>query len=208
MTKPDYALTLLVPPAEEPITLDEAREQMRVTDDEFEDQVIESYIKAARQYFEDHDDRRLMAQTWKLTLDCFPRLVEIPLRPVQFVNSVKYVDGDGVQQTLDAEAYQVDYTSFLARITPVFNTFWPTIRAQMAAVEVEFIVGYAGFSAYDEYAAFQGDQNGIPEHLKHALLLHIGHMYENREDSIVGVSVQQIPRGYDALVHANRRIPL
>jgi uncharacterized phiE125 gp8 family phage protein len=204
----NQSLTLLVPPAREPLTYEEVHDHLRLPDDYVDYQLIENYIRAARQYFEEHDDRRLIVQTWKLSLDSFPRLVEIPLRPVQYVSSVKYIDSDGDQQTLDAAAYQVDYNSFLTRIGPAYGLLWPSIRCQMAAVEVEFIVGYAGFENYDEYTEFQGDQTGIPQHLKHALLLHIGHIYENREDSIVGVSIGQIPRGYDALVGANRRMPV
>ncbi len=46
---------------------------------------------------------------------------------------------------------------------------------------------------------------GIPEHIKKALLLHIGHMYANREDS-VDVVMQKIPMGYEALIGSNRRL--
>lgn len=208
MTNPLYSLSLVEGPAAEPITAEEVRNQLRLPFDPVEIDVVDGFIKAARQYFEEHDDRRLIAQTWRLTLDCFPRVIEIPLRPVQLVNSVKYIDGDGNQQTLDAVDYQVDYSAFVTRIRPVYDTYWPAIRYQMAAVEVEFIVGYGGLDAYDEYTEFQGDQGGIPQHLKQALILHIGHMYEHREDSIVGVSMMPIPRGYDALVGANRRMPV
>lgn len=200
------SFSLLIPPAAEPITLGEALIHLRSADEQIEYSLIEGYITAARQYFEDHDDRRLMAQTWKLTLDRFPAVIEVPLRPVQLINSIKYLDPDGAQQTLDLADYQVDYSSFLTRITPAYDTYWPAIRYQMAAVEVEFIVGYGGLDAYDEYTEFQGDQNGIPKHLINALMLHIGHMYANREDTILGVSLQPIPRGYDALVGASRRL--
>lgn len=290
MNEPNYSLALIAAPAAEPLTIEEVYAQSRIPEEEDED-LVGSYITAARQYFEDHDSRRLCSQTWLLTLDRFPcggygyyNQIEIPLRPVQVVNSVKYIDLEGVQQTIDPALYDVDLKSFLARIRPAYNTIWPVARCVMNAVEIEFVCGYgdavatpgAGFDGTNYFltltpswatnatpslktsagfhvafdaaapvsatldvlvqagsplqtlarkvfsitaAAMSADLTfdntlptpssivgGIPQHLKQALLLHIGHLYENREDTIAGVTMMSIPMGYDALVGANRRL--
>jgi len=286
----EYSLSLIAAPVAEPITVEDAQIHLRIPDEEDED-LIRSYITAARTFFEEHDDRKLCTQTWLMTLDRFPlwsrftysNEIEIPIRPVQLINSIKY-NVEGVQQTLDPSAYQVDSRSFLTRIRPVFNTTWPAARCVMNAVEIEFVCGYgdatttadAGFDgtnyfltltpswatnatpsakttagfhiAFDQAApasatldvlvqagsplqtlarkvfsitqtATSADLTfdttlptpsnivgGIPMHLKQALLLHIGHLYENREDTIAGITMMSIPMGYDALVGANRRL--
>jgi len=137
-----YSTVLVAAPVGEPITLAEAFKHLRLPEEEDTD-LIASLIAAARQFFEDHDDRRLLSQTYKLTLDDFPCwYIEIPLRPLQIVNSIKYRDSDGILQTLAGSEYQVDFNSFHARISPAYGKSWPVTRAQMNAVEVEFVVGY------------------------------------------------------------------
>ena len=291
MNQENYSLSLISAPAGEPLTVAEVYKHSRVPEEEDSDYVA-ALIVAARQYFEDHDSRRLCSQTWKLALDRFPTCwgqydsyyssIEIPLRPVQSISHIKYRDADGILQTLDPSAYQVDLTSFIARVAPAYNTFWPATRCVMNAVEIQFVCGYGtavsipdpdfddyfltfepswsttvtassktvnGFHAEFSTAAPAGatlgvlaqggtplqtlanfsvdvDENaleadidfpstlptpgtivgGIPQHLKQALLLHIGHMYENRENSAVVPNMVTIPMGYDALIGANRRL--
>lgn len=291
-----YGLTLITAPVGEPLTLAEVQQHLRVVEPE-DDALLERLITAARQHFEERDSRRLLTQTWKLTLDRFPycggcagyshyQAIEIPLRPVQSISFIKYRDSDGVLQTMDPADYQVDLSSFVARVSPAYGLYWPSTRYQMNAVEIQFVCGYGdpetvedpafdgtnyqlmaetnwmtpigitaksatGFtiefgnaapadgSGRVKYQAVAGSPRqvlidseaeidadaltqdvefettiptpstivgGVPEPLKAALLLHIGHMFENREDTIAGVSLQSIPRGYEALVGSNRRI--
>ncbi len=148
-------LTLVSAPMGEPITLDEAYKHLRLPEEEDSAQ-ISGLITAARQYFEEIDDRRLLSQTWKLTLDRFPCwTIDIPLRPLQTINSIKYIDSAGVQQTIDAADYQVDLTAFRARVTPAYGKYWPIARYQMNAVEIQFVCGYGDATTIND-PAFDG----------------------------------------------------
>src|SRR5687768_17927196 len=135
------SLTLITPPVGEPLTVDDVYKHLRLPEEE-DSEYIEALITRARQFFEEHDDRRLLTPTWKMTIDHFPycypanfSAIELPLRPVQTVSFVKYYDGDGVLQTMDPADYAVDLSSFLARIAPAYNTSWPSARLQPNAVE-------------------------------------------------------------------------
>lgn len=187
-----YALELLAGPTAEPVTLDEAREWLRGPE-EVDNGLIETLITSARTYFEEHDDRRLITQTYRMTLDRFPiGEIEIPLRPVQAIDRIQYVDDDGVQQTLSTALYQADLNAFRVKVKPAYDQFWPTTRFGVyGAVAVEFVVGY---------------EAAIPEHLKKALLLHIGHLYENREETQVAAGMMSLPMGYWSLIGANRAL--
>ena len=186
----EYALTRTVEPAEEPISHDEARAHMRAADDE-PPTVIESFIKACRVHTEDISSCMLCTQTWKMTIDyCFPQEIRIPLRPVQSITSIKYIDEAGVQQTLAAGKYKLA-KGFIARINPAYNESWPGTRAEREAVEIIFIGGF-------------GAAKDVPETLKLAIKLLLAHYSENREATIPGVSLQSIPMGYDRLVGPER----
>ncbi|ODN68847.1 head-tail connector protein [Methylobrevis pamukkalensis] len=52
--------------------------------------------------------------------------------------------------------------------------------------------------------SFVDDEGEIPGGLYTAALMLIGHLYENREASIVGVSIGAVPFGFDDLVRPYR----
>lgn len=67
------ALVLVTPPPEEPVTLDEAKTDMRVDLDFTDlDALITAYIAAARQHAETICRRAFVTQSWRLTADRFP----------------------------------------------------------------------------------------------------------------------------------------
>lgn len=194
--------SLVSPPQKEPLTLDEVKAHLRVEYDFTDDDIyIESLISAARRYTEAHSSFFFMTQSWKLSLDCFPSgtyggEIIIRKRPINEVYSIEYIDDAGVRQTLSNTKYQVDIDCWLTRIRPVYGEVWPTTRRQMNAAEVLFTAG------------FENTIEGIPHHLREGLLLLIGHWYENREDTVRGLTIATVPKGYDALVGIERVLGL
>lgn len=188
---------LVTAPIEEPLTLAEAKAQLRV-DTAADDSYITALIKAARERFEELTSRALVTQTWDLFLDIFPGggyytrsgIVPLPLPPLQSVSSVKYTDLDGVLQTLASTEYLVDANGDPARLVPAYQKSWPTTRAQLAAVQIRFVAGYGGSVA-------------VPESAKLAMKLAIGHWYENREQVVDG-RIAELPEGFEALIWQHR----
>lgn len=175
-------LTLNTAPATEPVTTVEARAHLNV-DTLDDDAYIETLIKVARQNAENFTNRALITQTWDYWIDRFPfgdRPIELPKAPLQSVGSVKYIDENGTEQTLSAATYTVDADSEPGRIYLAYNKAWPQTRVQRKAVHIEYDVGY-------------GNANEVPAAIKQAMLLMIGHWYENREDVVVGVSAAELP---------------
>lgn len=194
-----------VAPSAEPLTLEQVKAHLKVeiADD---DALIGALLTAARQHLDGADGwlgRALMPQTWKLTLDDFPRgraggrtgWIKLPLPPLIAVDSVTYVDADGVGQTLAESGYQLiaggDWPSCLA---PAWNSEWPATRGQPSAVSVTFQCGYAGATASPVDAA-----TDVPETVRAAMKLLIGHWYQNREaTSLSGTG--ELPLGVCALL--------
>jgi len=182
-------------PASEPVTLEEAKSHLRV-DASDDDTLIEGLITAARQYYEDVTRRALITQTWRLSLDRWPGGSEIllPRAPLQSVTSVVYTDSDGTATTWSSDEYAVDADSEPGRVVLGYGYSWPsaTLRTSLP-IQITYEAGY-------------GDADDVPEKIKQAIKLLVGHWYENREGVMVaqGVSIQGLPLAIDSLVWANR----
>lgn len=196
MTATDYprwSTSLATAPATEPLTATEAKLHLRV-DHTTDDDLITSLIVAARQHCENFTGRALITQTWDLKLDAFPSLGE-PIRlvkpPVSSVTSVTYVDADGATQTWTSSLYRTDLPAGTwaqaGRIEPAHGESYPEIRQVSNAVTVRCVHGYGAAAT-------------VPDAIKAAMKLLIGHWYENRESVIVGATAMPVPMAVDALL--------
>lgn len=125
--------------------------------------------------------RALLTQSWKLTMDAFPCVIELSLPPVQSVTSLKYLDGDGTQQTLAADKYRLSgIGGWQAEVSPAYGTAWPDTRYLSDAIEIEFVTGF-------------GDaETDIPESILAAIRQLAAHYYAERQP-ITFSTPQEIP---------------
>lgn len=191
-------LELVTGPTSDPVSLAEAKAHCRI-DDSHEDGLLAGYILAARELVENDTSRRLVTQTWRAYFDrawpkyfdgrCYRTGIVLPLPPLQTVSSITYVDTDGATRTLASDQYRVSRYGHRGLIEPAHGVTWPDVRPQLDAITVEFVCGYTR----------------IPEPIRHAMLLLIGHFYENRESVSVG-NMNELPFGVDALLGPYRVI--
>jgi uncharacterized phiE125 gp8 family phage protein len=179
-------LALATAPASEPLTLAEAKAHLRV-DATDENDLITALIVAAREYCEGYLHRKLITQAWDWTLCDFPACFQFPFLPVSAVTSIKYYDTANALQTLSSSYYQVDLNTTPARIHLAYGYAWPSTYERSDAVVVRFAVGYANAAA-------------VPQSIKQAMYLLIGHWFRSREAANVGASVTEIPMGGQALL--------
>lgn len=189
-----HGLRIVTPPTAEPISLAEAKAHCRIYGSD-DDGLIAGYIMAARSIVERAYNLALITQTWDMTLPCWPDPCGhflLGLSPVQSVTSIKYYDTANVQQTLSATAYDFDGAQEPARVTLAFGYVWPMHYVRLAPIAIRFVAGY-------------GSQPGsVPEPIRLALLLLVGHFYENREAVLVGQTAADLPFGVDALLSPYR----
>lgn len=131
---------LIAPPSLEPVTLAEAKSNMRVTWSD-DDAKITDWIGEAREQIEELCDLALVLQSRRLLLDRFPSEIEMFRKPLRAVQSIQYLDVDGVLQTLATSQYRVDKASHPARITQEYNVTWPGTHPVMHAVRVNYTAG-------------------------------------------------------------------
>lgn len=182
-------------PASEPISLTEAKLHCRV-DNSAEDTIFAMLIQAAREFVETYTRRSLITQTWTAYLDEFPRCrwFYLPKPPLGTVNSVKYYDYDNTLQTLATTSYDVGFNAESpARICLSQTATWPTsIRSRPDAVQILYSCGYGTASS------------SVPAALRQAMLLLIGHWYENREEEITGTISTRLKVASEALMQTHK----
>lgn len=137
-----HSLRRTVEPVGFPVSVSEVRRHLGLGEDSETELEIEDLLPAAVSTVETHARIALLEQTWELTMDRFPRLIELWRPPIRQVVSVKYFDPDGDEKTLDSADYEVDTKSRPGRILPVHEKFWPETDVRMNAVTVEFEAGF------------------------------------------------------------------
>jgi uncharacterized phiE125 gp8 family phage protein len=193
------ALTLITPPAVEPISLSEAKAHLRVSHTN-DDTLIAMYIRAVREYLEGPYGflgRALVTQTWRLTLDEFPlNEIKIPLPPLRSISSIAYDDTAGNEQIIDSDDYYVDSASEPGWVVPV--SAWPTPIESINTVRIDFVAGYPPGTGSPVDLA-----ENIPFNIKAGMLLMIGNLMEHREENIAD-TINALPFGGDILVRRHK----
>lgn len=200
-----YGLTLQSVPAEEPVSVAELKDWLRL-ETSADDAKIALLIKAVRGYVERIIGRQLVTATWVLSLDNFPwpggweflerpsllpdpHTIRLPKAPLQSVTSVQYYDMADTLQTLAASTYEVDARTDPGRIMLGMGKVWPVTRLKPGAVRVTFVAGFGSASA-------------VPEEIKAAMKMIASAWYENPEAVTTGTIATELPRGAGDLLDA------
>jgi uncharacterized phiE125 gp8 family phage protein len=134
----------------EPISLVSAKAFLQVSHS-LDDDLINSLIKAAREYAEKKTGRSLSKKDYILALNRFPNLycdgttaIDLWPPPLTECNEIKYIGTDGIEHPLNSgTGFQVDFASEPARVAPAPGQCWPvTLCGALNAVRVFFTAGY------------------------------------------------------------------
>jgi uncharacterized phiE125 gp8 family phage protein len=155
--------------ADELVSLTDAKRQVRMAEDDNEDAFIASLIAPARAYCERYSSHVFLERSITETFTRWGDYLLLSKRPVISVDAISYIDTDGNEQ---------DYTGFVAagdpvRIYPPVGESFPGM-ADGGTVTVEYTAGYPDNSTSEE-----------PQLARQAMLLLIGHWFENRESVMV-----------------------
>ena len=159
---------IITPVQEEPVSLAEVRQHLRLPEEPAEDGLLLALITTARTYCEDYTRRALAEQTLEFYLDRFPGMcpVLLPCPPLQSVTEIGYKDSMGAETILPNSACLVDLDCEPGRVLPVYGDAWPVFTPfPVSPIRIRFIAGY----------------ENLPTPIRLAMLLLIGNWYENRE---------------------------
>lgn len=181
---------LVTGPSTEPLTYAEAKAYLRLNDDS-EQVLVTSLISAARGIVEGQTWRPLISQVWATQLDfneVNTSVIRINKAPVISIDTITYYDSNNALQTLSASNWELDIYGSPARVR--LKTI-PIVYERMNALQVNFTAGYTNAAA-------------VPNDIKSALYLIIGHLYENRQDVVTGTQVNEIPMASKYLLEPYR----
>lgn len=169
------------------VTWEEADARLKLDGDEAQKPFVEALIAAASGHVDGPGGclgRAIGVQTLEARGECFwPTGYRLLYPPHIDVESVEYLDGAGVMQTLDPARYELDDRE----IVPAYGTSWPGTRDARSAVRVRYRAGYVADPAGDPLVA------KIPEPIRAAVLLLVGDLYRFRETVVVGATAAAVP---------------
>lgn len=186
------SLTLVTAPTTEPLTLQQAKNHLRLDHDE-DDSLLRNLITTAKAYVEGQTHRALITQTWDYAIDygwpygAHGRSIRLPLNPVASITSISYVDSSGNSQTLAADQYTATTRQHGSFIVPAYDVSWPDVRCVPDAITVRFVAGEADCA---------------PQ-LRQAVTILVTHLYENRE-AVRSRDIVPTPYALEALLSPYR----
>ena len=161
------------------LTTAEVKAHLKV-DTTADDTLIDNLRDAATNSAQEYTNRFFTSTTLTQYADKWSEIAELYKSPLQSITHIKYYDSDDSLQTLSSSVYNSDASAMPARIALAVNQSYPTTSDRIAAIRVEYIVGVTAANLVD---------NAI----KQAVLLTIGHWYQNREAVIVGRIATELP---------------
>ena len=188
-----HALEIVDAPAVTPITLAEVKTQLRVEHSD-DDVMIHRLIAVAVAYTDVRGalGQAMITQKWAQWMGPNPQQkVALVLGPVQSVTAIKYYDVDGALQTDTLTNYQTFGTDFTSTVGPKDGFSWPATQNRSDAIRIEYEIGFGDAIA------------DVPQSIRHALMLLVGHWYDNREQSQAD-KLQDIPYGFEELLNISR----
>lgn len=174
------SLKRTVAPTELPISIEEVQDHIRWEAASADEAALMIYIRSAVEQMDGGEgmlNRAIVTQTWEWKFYRFPTwnpvygdAIHVPLPPLQSVSSLKYIDSNGVEQTLAASKYKVlniNTPTDGGLVEPASGESWPSTRDEGEAVTLTFVAGY-------------GLRDKVPEHIRHLLLFTIQDAYDRR----------------------------
>lgn len=154
-----------------------------------EDTWLNETREVVREEAEEHQGRSFLTTEWELILNdwpknkngCYINYIEIEKTPIQSIESIKYIDSDGVEHTFSDTKYYLDTGQFWPRICLNYGESWPseTLR-ETGAILIAFTAGYTTVEA------FKADRANKNTH--RWMLVAIKKLYDDRDLDIKDIS--------------------
>jgi len=193
-------------------------------------------IPAAREYCEAYLGLSLAPRTLELSSNAFPAVAVssppgpafvLPFGPVQSITSITYMDeaaytaaydaeflisGDvdlataageaALLQTVDPTTYQLGVYGAQPIVVLAYGESWPTSRNAAGSVKVRYVAGFN--LSTDSPLPYP-----LPKMAKVAMLLMLGHLFNNREGvsgTVGGALLHELPLGIQSLLSMIRGV--
>jgi hypothetical protein len=213
------SLVRVTEPANNPVTLAEAKAQLRI-DSSAEDDLISTLITAATRWVEDYTDRTFCFTQWQMRLDSFYGPVGSPVQFGLRADGNNIEGRQGTVPNLDIELPRPPMVQ-AGTATTVTITYTPDAGASTTTLDaVEYRVDRQATpgvcrplygktwpshlvdqnsTVVTWYAGYSATGTSVPAPVKAAILLLVAHLWKNREAS-AEVTLTEIPFGVKTML--------
>ena len=180
-------LKVTTEPTIEPISIEEAKEHLRL-DDDVDDIPVKTFIKASRLWAEKYTGRAFITRTVQQYLDstasvldplyegmrtgietrAYSNYIELAASPAISVTSINYYNDSDTQSTWATSNYYVDTITDLGRIYLRDGGTFPTDLRAANGLEINYTAGYGA------------SRSDIPDDIRLAMLQYMTFAYEHR----------------------------
>jgi uncharacterized phiE125 gp8 family phage protein len=180
-------------PTFEPITLEEAKQQLGLQGNESHNQWLLDGIAFAREQVE--KDAMVVCATgtftWKRTVFASGDYFELAsnLKPVSSIASIVYTAVGGSSTTFSALAYTLDTSPAIPIVRLNDGYSWPTLRGDINGITITLVAGYAS-------------QGVIPQRIKQAVILKVQELWQVRME--MHREAESSMTAYDRIVNSLR----
>lgn len=178
------------------ITLAEAKAHLRVTIDN-EDSVINDCIKSATSLVESYTNQYLQSRTFVAFLDIQEftafNVIDIWKFPITSIESIKYLDSSGVEQTFSTANYTTDLIDSPSRILPT----------TIATVKLNIVNQYRIY-----FTAGHLTRESIDSELIGWIKIFTAFFYQTRQPEYTGQPVSEIAYNYQSALDKFNKGPL
>jgi len=187
-------ITITAQPSKHPVSVAELKSFLRVVDAE-EDSTISMILNAAVDTVESLAGVACIHRSATITTRNFPSSGwAFPLSPISSIPSVKYLDSDGVEQTVSSSQYILEKNEFTPRLYLAADADWPSdVLDQADAVRIAVVAGYGS------------SPESVPGKIKQAILFMASHYYEMRSPVIAGTITSEVPMTVRSLIQSFKR---
>lgn len=193
-------------PTIEPISIEEAKEHLRL-DDDIDDIPVLTYVKAARLWAEKYTGRSFITRTIQQFVDSsastldplyegmrtgilskpYSNYIELAASPAITVTSINYYNDSDTQSTWATSNYYVDNVSDLGRIYLRDTGTFPTDLRAANGLEINYTAGYGSA------------RSDVPSDIKLAMLQYMTFAYEHRGEQ-EGSTTPMMPKILNTLL--------
>lgn len=181
---------IIIDATEEPISLGECYEHLRIdydSDEPVDSVLISLYLKAAREHCEQFLGCSIANKVLEYTVPEFQDKIFLPFSPVNEIVSVTYEVGE-----YDSDGIAVSY-GFLDYVLVDDYIQAKVSFPSGSNVKIRYLTGYG----------FDSDAYPLPSIIKIAILLTLSHFYENRQD-VTEKQFYALPNGVQSILRPYR----
>lgn len=125
-----------------PISLEQAREACHLTTHN-RDGELEDWIALAVDNLQRITRRQFVTATYTLQFDDFADEMHLPPSPLASITTVKYYDGNSVQQTIADTVYEAVTDQLPGFVRLKYNQTWPSVRGHPDDIIITYVCGEA-----------------------------------------------------------------